>query len=256
MKRAVFFTGRKGGTGKTKIARLLAEIHRSRKTGPVLVDADCGVGQFLKHLGMRDTDGRLLNPQPSPIEGGVVAIDWHADTESRAALAEVLAYGRPTIVDLPGGSLDDFRMLDRNAGYLDVVRDMGIAATFVSPVTPWVETWADALAIRDWAPSVAHVLAVNHDFGTDDDFVDWVTSETRSKLLASGSREIGLPLLPSGIAARIAKHRLTFHGAIKSDRLLIMDRGWVQRWLARATAAIDEAGDLLGLDPTTRGEQS
>jgi len=256
MNRAVFVASRKGGIGKTKFARLLAEIHRSRKTGPVLVDADRGVGQLLKHLGARDAEGRLLNPQPTPIEDGVVAIDWHADTESRAMLAEVLAYGRPTIIDLPGGSLDDFRTLDVNAGYLDVAREMGFEATFVSLITPWVETWADALTIRDWAPSAGHLLVVNQDFGTNEDFADWIASKTRANLLAAGSREIILATLPSGIAARIAKYRLTFHGAIKSDRLLIMDRGWVQRWLARATAAIDEAGDLLGIEPTMKGETS
>lgn len=245
-RRIVFVTSGKGGVTKTKFARFLAELHRLRGNDVLLVDADRAVGQFLKHLGARDQQGRILNPQP--LEGGVISLDWHNDVRGRDAIADVLAHGKDLLIDMPGGSLDGLHALDESAGLLDVARDMGFEATFVSMITPWVETWADSRKIRAWFPAAAHLLVVNRDFGSEEeDFADWNESETRKELLTHGSREIVLPYLEPRIAARIAKHRLLFHDAATSEHIRVLDRGRAKKWISVATAAVEPATDILSL---------
>lgn len=251
MKRAIFITSGKGGVTKTKFARLLAEMHRKRGLPTVLVDADKDVGQFVKHLGIRGDNGMLLDPQPPGDQGGVQTIDWHNDLRGRHDVANVLMLGQDVIFDMPGGSLNGLHALDASAGYMEIVAEAGFEPTFVSMITPWNETWTDAIKIRTWFPSAGHVLVVNHDFGTDRSFRRWTNSETRAKLLKSGSREIELPILDSGIAAEISHHRLYFHDAYTCTDLDVIEKGETKRWVAEATAAIDSVGDLLALEPVT-----
>jgi len=241
--RAIFVTSRKGGVSKTKIARLIGEMHREAETGAILVDADMAVGQFAKHLGLRGEDGKLLVPQP--IEG-VFTLDWHNNVKARDEIANYLAYGKDMIVDMPGGSLDGLKALDDEAGLFGIVEASGFEVTFISPVTPWVETWSDAQKVRKSFPSAAHVIVVNHDFGDDDDFKRWTASETRRELLAGGSREIDLPLLKSGVAADIAFHRLRFHNA-PNQKLDVLDRGRAYKWLIAAKSAVSQVADLLAI---------
>jgi hypothetical protein len=242
--RAIFITSGKGGVAKTKCARLIGEQHREAGTGAVLVDADAAVGQFLKHLGVKGPDGKLLNPQPL---SGVQSLDWHNNLKGRDEIANLLAHGKDVLFDMPGGSLDGLRALDDEAGYFDVVAASGYEATFVSMITPWVETWSDATKVRKSFPTAAHLLVVNHDFGDQEDFARWHESKTRAELLAGGSREIELPLLKSGVAAEIAYHRLRFHDAPHSPVLEVLDRGRAAKWLAAAKTALAGATDILGL---------
>ncbi|MHB8704013.1 MAG: hypothetical protein ACYC8W_07755 [Candidatus Tyrphobacter sp.] len=247
MKRAMFITSGKGGVTKTKFARLLAEMHRKRELPTVFVDADHDVGQFLKHLGIRGADGKVLNPQPPPQDGGVQTIDWHNDVRSRHDLANLLMLGQDVIFDMPGGSLNGLHALDTSAGYMEIVAEAGFEPTFVSMISPWQETWTDAIKIRTWFPNAGHLLVVNHDFGTERDFRRWTASETRAKLIKGGSREIELPLLESGIAADISYLRLSFHDAPLCADIDVMDRGLAKKWLLSATTTIESVGDLLAL---------
>jgi hypothetical protein len=245
MRRAIFITSGKGGVGKTKVSRFLGEMHRTQRTDALLIDADSAVGTFARYLGARDAEGNLLNPQP--VEGGVMTIDWHNDVRSRDEIANLLAHKRDVVIDMPGGSLDGLRALDKDAGYFDVVSQSGFEATFVSLITPWNETWQDAKKIRAWFPSADHILVVNGDMGDAEDFAHWEESKTRTDLLASGSREISLPLLRSGIAAEMAWHRVKFFEAPTSEKLSVLDRGRAKKWLDAATAAIEQVADLLAL---------
>lgn len=244
MKRAIFITSGKGGVSKTKFARLIGEMHREASTGAILVDADLSVGQFLKHLGARDQDGKVLNPQPLD---GVQTLDWHNDARGRDGIANLLSHGRELVVDMPGGSLGGLKALDDEAGLFAIVEASGFETTFVSMITPWVETWSDAAKIRSHFQQWSHLLVVNHDFGDDEDFRRWSGSETRKHLLANGSREIELPLLKSGVAAEIAYHRLRFHESGTSPLLEVLDRGRAMKWLAAAKTAVSSVGDVLGL---------
>ena len=255
MKRAIFVPSSRGGVGKSTEVRLIAELHRERGTGAVLVDADQGVGQLLKHVGERDSDtGRLTNPQS--IERGVQAMDWHADVRGRDAIASYLEYGRDTIFDLPGGSLSTLKMLDAETNFFaEVVPAMGYRSTIVVMVTPYLETWADAKQIATWVTNADLLLVRNEGFGEPDDFRDWNKSETRAEVLASGAREIVLPRLEARIAARISYHRLRFHDAPTNEHIHVMDRGRARTWLTLATQQIRSAGDLLGLDAVEDAKQ-
>lgn len=250
MKRAVFVPSSRGGVGKSTFVRLLAELHRERETSAVLVDADQGVGQLIKHLGERDAKtGRLLTEQS--IERGVQTMDWHADVRGRDAIASHLEHGRGVVFDLPGGSLSTFRALDDETSFFaEVVPSMGYSATIVVMVTPYLETWADAKQVAEWVPSAALLLVRNEGFGERLDFRDWDASETRARLVEGGARGIVLPKLEPRIAARIAHHRLRFHDAPNSEHVAVMDRGRARTWLAAATRTVLEASNVLGLDPS------
>ncbi len=242
--RAIIISSSKGGVTKTKFARLIGELHREAETGAILVDADLSVGQFIKHLGLRDAEGRMVEPQPLD---GVQALDWHNDVRARDAIANYLSHGRDLIVDMPGGSLGGLKALDDEAGLFAIVAAAGFSTTFVSMITPWVETWSDATKVRKNFPAAQHVLVVNHDFGDDEDFEKWNASKTRADLLAGGSREIELPLLKSGVAAEIAYHRLRFHDAGNSPHLKVLDRGRATKWLTAAKGAVAQVADVLAL---------
>lgn len=250
MKRAIFVPSSRGGVGKSTFVRLLAELHRERGTGVVLVDADQGVGQLVKHLGERDASTGRLVPEQS-IERGVQTMDWHADVRGRDAIASYLEHGRDAVFDLPGGSLATFRMLDDETGFFrDVVPGMGYASTVVVMVTPYLETWADAKQVAEWVPNADLLLVRNLGFGEPEDFRDWHASETRAALLAAGAREIVFPRLEARIAARVAYHRIRFHDALTSEHVAVMDRGRARTWLAAATDAVLGTADVLALDAT------
>ena len=248
MKRAVFVPSSRGGVGKSTFVRLLAELHRERESGAVLVDADSAVGQLLKHLGERDAEtGRVLREQS--IERGVQTMDWHADVRGRDAIASWLEHGRYAVFDLPGGSLSTLKMLDAETNFFaEVVPSMGYATTVVVMVTPYLETWADAKQVAEWVTNAEVLLVRNEGFGESQDFRDWDASETRRTLLESGAREIVLPRLEARIAARISYHRLRFHDAPTNANIHVMDRGRAKTWLTAATAAIHDSSDLVGLD--------
>lgn len=247
MKRAIFVTSSKGGVGKSKIIRIVAELHREAESNIIMVDADKSVGHLLKHLGSKDSDGKLIDPQP--LDSGVIAIDWHNDERGREQIGELLEHGRSILVDLPGGSLSAFERMDRESGYLGMLARAGYNVTFLSPIIPWRESWADANQIRSLSPSADHLLIINEDFGETVDFRRWSESNTRANLLSAGSREIVLPKLPSGIASEISYHRLTFHGARTSPHLGVMERGRTQVWLGLAVKALSAEGEALGLPP-------
>jgi hypothetical protein len=103
--------------------------------------------------------------------------------------------------------------------------------------------------VHAWLPDANILAVVNEGFGDYEDFADWRSSKTRAALLAGRGREIVFPRLEPRIAARIAWHRLRFFDAPMSERLGVLDRGRVHQWLRRATAAIHEVGDCLGLAP-------
>jgi len=247
--RAIFVPSSKGGVGKTTFARLLAEMLRESHSGAVLVDADQGVGQLLKHLGERDTKGKLVPTQS--IEHGVQVMDWHADVRGRDRLAEMVGHGKDVLIDMPGGSLGTFKALDNETGFFTrVLQAMGVSATICVLVTPYVETWADAKSVREWVPTADLLLVRNESFGEPLDFRDWDASETRADLKRSGAAEIVLPRLEPRIAARVAQHRLRFHDAPTSDKVHVMDQGRAYTWLQKAHAALSEASAILALEPT------
>ncbi len=251
MSRAIFVPSSKGGVGKTTFARLLAEMLRESNSGAVLVDADQGVGQLLKHLGERDTNGKLVPTQS--IEHGVQVMDWHADVRGRDRLAEVVGYGKDVLIDMPGGSLGTFKVLDGETGFFTrVLPALGVAATICVLVTPYVETWADAMFVRRWVPSADLLLVRNEAFGEPLDFRDWDASETRAELRRSGAMEIVLPRLEPRIAARVAQHRLRFSDAPTSDKVHVMDQGRAYTWLLKAKDALSEVCVILALETVAK----
>jgi hypothetical protein len=246
-RRLILVPSNKGGIGKTTVAKVIGEQHRRKNTGCIIVDADAGVGGLLRHLGDRDAEGEILPAQS--IESGVLAIDWHQDVRSRDAIADVLAHGRDVLIDLPGGSLGTLKALADETDLFEVVRSAGFEPTIVCCVTPYRETWGDVRDVQAWLPNADIVAVVNEGFGDHEDFTEWRSSKTRVALLAGRGREIIFPRLEPRIAARIAWHRLRFCDAPTSELLAVLDRGRVHHWLRRATAAIREVGDCLGLQP-------
>ena len=252
MSRAVFVSSSRGGVGKSTFVRLLAEMHRQRETGAVLVDADQGVGQLIKHLGERDANtGRLLAAQS--VERGVQTMDWHADVRGRDAIASYLEHRKVAIFDMPGGSLATFRALDAETRFFaEIVPAMGYASTIVVLVTPYKETWADASLVAEGIPNADVLLVRNGGFGDARDFAKWDQSDTRATLLKGGAREMEFPGLAPGIAADVAFYRLRFLDAPHSEHVAIMDRGRARTWLEAATNVVLEASDVLGLDVTAK----
>lgn len=243
MNKAIIVMSAKGGVGKTTFSRFVGELHRRAKTGALLVDGDPTVGQFLKSLGTRGEDGFLLEPQPRE---GVATFAFHGDERDRERIADVLADEADTviIIDLPASSLQYIERLEAETGFLGTLASK---LTIVTMITPDEEARRDLADAMTLVPGATHVAVLNRFFGDEDDWDDWTSSPTRTRLIDAKGIEISLPRLKPRIADRLKKHHIGFFDGANSAELNVLDRGRMQRWAVQATEEIGPAFEALGL---------
>ncbi len=257
MKRWVLVTSGKGGVGKSLVARLLAEAKRAMAPATWLLDGDGEVGQLAQYLGTRDEHGRLERGQRGDSGVDTFALhDWRDDSGMRDVIdglvAPLRAAQADVLVDLPAASLSILAALERETRLATEAARLGFRPTLVVPISPLVASRlsiADALELG----SGYDVVAVRSEFwGNDGDYRRWLTSKLRAQLLERGGREVVIPRLRGWIIVDLDERHLPFAAATRPGVLDYPDDEMLSRWLTTARAALDAAGDFLGLPTPIR----
>jgi hypothetical protein len=103
---------------------------------------------------------------------------------------------------------------------------------------------ADAL---DLGPGY-DIVAVRSEFwGNDGDYRRWLSSKLRETLFERGGCEVVLPRLRGWIVVDLDERDLPFGAATRPGVLDYPDDEMLTRWLALTHAALESAGELLGL---------
>jgi len=129
---------------------------------------------------------------------------------------------------------------------------LGFRPTLVVPISPLVASRlsiADALELG----SGYDIVAVRSEFwGNDGDYRRWLRSKLRAQLFERGGREVVIPRLRGWIIVDLDEDHLPFAAAIRPGVLDYPDDEMLSRWLTTARAALNIAGDLLGLPTPIR----
>ena len=248
MKRAIFSTSTKGGVGKTLFSRGLLDRHRRGGIRCAAYDCDADVGQLAQYYGSRDKKGSLTIEQ-DPL-AGVGMIDIQDPIEIIDAIdlgADVLLY------DLPGGHMPDLgSLVGGNQGYKGLVstfKEADYAVTIAIVITPYKKA---ILAVQDaldaFGDTVDYVVVENAFYGTPEDYLLWIESATRQRLIDAGGQVIRMPALQAGTLVLLDEHNLSFREGRDSIRLL--KRGHCSRihsFMHGLDEEINQVALLLGL---------
>jgi hypothetical protein len=270
-KRVIMSLGDKGGTYKSPIVRLVAEMHIGLKTPKLcLVDGDGTVGSLYKFHG-RDED--------RPNGFGVEAFSLHGDMDDRDRLVnELLMRDHDLVlVDMPAASLSRMRESSARYDFVAALQSCGYRLTVLSPITPYEDPifdLRDAIEIFDpesfaafdaWSESnkdtvarpprnrakvrVDYVAVVNLGAMKRSSFEIWDDPKCFGRQLLEfvGGVEIEIPRMEQqNIPAKLDKHRLAFRAGETSQHLMVTYRSQLQTWNNAAEAALRSAGDRLG----------
>jgi hypothetical protein len=280
-KRAIMSLGDKGGSSKSFLVRKLGEMHlRANTPGLMLVDGDQTVGALFRFYAERD---ELDNPRSKQGARGVQMFGLHGKVDARDSFVnDLLRRGADLVItDLPATSLTKLREISEEYDFAQAVTDAGYRLTIVAPITPYDDTILDlqeAIALIDPEAFAAfekvfdaknadatagataaraklktradYVAVVNLGMAEDrHDFELWDAPDsfTRQLLAFVGGVEVEFPKLRPRIAAKLAKHRLSFAAGEAAEAISITDRSRLQKWNESAEVALRKAGDLLSL---------
>lgn len=245
--RVILFLKDKGGTGASFIARYVAEGHRQRNSGALIVDADGTVGSLFQHLAKRERDG---SPSLHQERDGVITFSLHGSETDRDQIATLLDTGStPIVMDLPATSLTMLKKIESDIGWLGMVRERGYRLTVVAPITPYKATLYDLQdAIALVGDNADYVAVLNLGLAEDrSDFLLWDASEARAALRAVKGIEIEFPRLKPRIAAILDQSDLTFAGGLAAASLSTADKARLAKWLKDAETSVRSASSVLGL---------
>jgi hypothetical protein len=239
----------KGGTGASFILRRLCELHRLRSSSALLVDGDGTVGSLYQYLAAVDGEGKLASDQ----ENGVRTFALHGEETDRDEIATILDSQRETIImDLPATALTMLKKIDKDIGWLGMVRDRGYRMTVITAITPYKSSMydlQDAIELLSEQKVLADYLAVLNIGQAEDlsDFEEWNESEALRMLESVRGRAITFPRLKPRIAAKLDKYNMLFEPGLTSEHISIADKARLQKWLSETRDAFASVGALVGL---------
>ncbi|MBB2984574.1 MAG: cobalamin biosynthesis protein CobQ [Paraburkholderia tropica] len=252
MKRFVMVCGDKGGTGKSLMARGIADRLRRERRDALLLDCDGEIGNLFQFHAKTTSDGE---PVPDQIAEGVVPFRFTGPERERDQLLAAVDPGRPLILaDMPAASLTQLQQFDAETGFFQELEQHGYRATLVNVLSPFsasTRTVAEMIGLT--GKQADYVVAVNQWFGDREDFFMWygsaysAPSPGRAMLSGHGGVEIVLPRLQAGVLVAIDELMLTFSAAREDTRLTTPQRSRLHRWMQALDVQLDAAADYLGL---------
>jgi hypothetical protein len=266
-KRLIVTIGNFGGSSKSPVLRILAQMHLAdvkRRKKMLLLDGDSTTGSLYRFHG---GEGKPA-----------IAFELKGRLDERDRLVnDFLQRGSELVlVDLPAGSLSVFYQISKECDFVDAVTAAGYRLTVVAPIFPDEEVILDLQeTIRLFDPSISepfldadeahreppaapaprvdYVAMVNLNAPACEDRSDFEVWDapaprgvTRRLLEYVGGVQIEVPRLRGRIQEVIGRNRLTFRGAETSEHLNIMDRGRVHRWNNTVEATMRGVGERLG----------
>lgn len=252
MKRFVMVCGDKGGTGKSLMARALADRIRREQRDALMIDGDGEIGNLFQFYARLDEQGKLV---PDQIQNGVVPIRFTGPERERDQLLAAVDLGRPLIVaDMPAASLTQLKQFDSDTGFFAELTRNGYRPTLVNVLSPFSASTRTVREMIELAGKQAdYVVAVNQWFGDREDFFLWYghadspPSSGYTMLPDYGGIEIAFPRLQAGVLVAIDELLLTFSDARKDTRLTTPQRSRLHRWMQAVDAELGEATGYLGL---------
>jgi hypothetical protein len=266
-KRIVMCVGNFGGSSKSPLMRILAQMHLAdakRRKKMLLLDGDSTTGSLYRFHG---GEGKPA-----------IAFELKGRLDERDRLVnDFLQRGSELVlVDLPAGSLSVFEQISKECDFVDAVTAAGYRLTVLAPIFPDEEVILDLQeTIRLFDPAIAepfldadeahkeppaapaprvdYVAVVNLNAPACEDRSDFEVWDapaprgvTRRLLEYAGGVQVEVPRLRGRIQEIIGRNRLTFAEAVSSPHLSIMDRGRLHRWNATVDATFRGVGDRLG----------
>lgn len=256
MKHFVMTISDKGGSGKSVVARLLADFYAANDAQPTLVDGDGEVGQLLKFYGRREDSGKLSGVQKPG--DGVLAFALHGGKTDREKIATVLDHGSELVLcDFPAAGLTVLEQTQDAFGFLDDIKAEGYRPVFVNPITPFAASMRTVKRMTQLGgPDCEYIVFRNEQFTEgDEDWIVWNGSEDGSIKASAGRKviedvggvELDLPRLRSGAMALIDEFSLTFEAACGDQRMPRYHRKYVQLWRKACHERLDTIKARLGL---------
>jgi hypothetical protein len=252
MKRFVMVCGDKGGTGKSLMARALADRIRREQRDALMIDGDGEIGNLFQFYAKLDGHGEPVSGQ---VAEGVVPIRFTGPERERDQLLAAVDPGRPLILaDMPAASLTQLKQFDDDTGFFAELARAGYRPTLVNVLSPFSASTRTVREMIGLAGKRAdYVVAINQWFGDREDFFLWYghgdspPSTGYTMLSGYGGIEIAFPKLQAGVLVAIDELLLTFSDAREDTRLTTPQRSRLHRWMQAVDAALDEAADYLGL---------
>jgi hypothetical protein len=252
MKLFVMVCGDKGGTGKSLMARALADRIRREQRDVLMIDGDGEIGNLFQFYAKLDEQGE---PASDQIQNGVVPIRFTGPERERDQLLAAVDLSCPLIVaDMPAASLTHLKQFDSDTGFFTELARSGYRPTLVNVLSPFSASTRTVGEMIELAGKQAdYVVAVNQWFGDREDFFMWygnannAPSPGKAMLLEFGGIEIALPKLQAGVLVAIDDLMLTFSDAREDTRLTTPQRSRLHRWMQAVDAELDEVAEYLGL---------
>lgn len=237
LRRVIFVTGDKGGTGKTTFSRGLLDVLIARGVKWAAYDGDCRNPQLHRHY---QSVGQGVTRLDITAQGGAdVLLD---DMEQGSA--EVM------IVDLPAGAGAALESFENETGFFSACEELGYAVTFVSVLSRVRDSVNALRLLMQFSDGRAdHVAVKNLHCGDPDKFRRFDGSKARETLLDRGGVLVTMPDLFDDTYDLVDEHSLDFRVAAGSESPLKRShRSRVFQWLKGMEAEIEKAGSLLGLN--------
>ncbi len=254
MKRFVMVLTDKGGTGKSIMARAIADRYARDGIKALLVDGDGEVGQLYQHYCKLDSNG---HPTTQKAGDGVMTLRMTGEEKERDRLLAMLDYELPVVlVDMPAASITALEKFDAEVGFFDELQRSGYRPTLVNVLSPFQSSTRTVQRMIELADKGAdYVAVVNRWFGDDEDFYMWfgdgngnLPSRGRAMLPDFGGSEIELPKLQSGVMVAIDDKMLRFaDAAADSSPLSRPQRSRLIRWMKDTDTQLDKVADRIGL---------
>lgn len=242
VKRVVFGTGDKGGTGKSTWIRGLLDVYRYRGINCLAYDCDKRNSQLHRHY-------HRLDP-------GVKQADIFTRGGADSLLIDLDAQ-KPDVVlvDLPAQSGEFFERFEADLGLFKAIETLGYRATMVSVISRVKDSIGALKLLMDYCGSqVDYVVVKNLFYGDERFFNRYDSSKTRTAFLEQGGIEMLMPDLYWMAYDLVDDHNLTFREATKAGDLIhVVNRSRIFQWLSKLEEEMAKASPLLGLEPVKVG---
>lgn len=240
-RRLLITTGSKGGTGKSFMARYVADKFQSANVPLTLVDADPDVQQLQQYY-----------PEAKTVEPADVA----------AFLSILEDADAPTVLmDMPGRGLSDLHAANEEASIFEWLAERRILTTMINVITPYRASTSSVGMMLDVIgdADVTKVVALNEKFGpNDNDWVLWYGSDaldvseskSRQRLIAAGGREIKIPDVRTSVAVMLDLHSEAFSTALSPNGISLKAahmKQYLRTWLREMDKAFQPIERHLGL---------
>ncbi|HEX5274991.1 MAG TPA: hypothetical protein VFW34_06930 [Candidatus Rubrimentiphilum sp.] len=240
-KRLIIVTGSKGGTGKSLVARYLADRYEREGVEMTRVDADADVAQL--HQYYDDT------------------IDLHPDNIADILSIVESARSQVVLLDMPGRGLNDLAIANREASIFEWLEREGVKITMLNVLSPFRASTASVRQMLDAISdtSVKPIALLNRRFGpSDEHWALWTgnarlaidESPTRTRLREQGGQEVFIPEIRALVPILLDLTTETFQSALHSSTPQFKTaalKQYLRTWLRNMDAALRPIEKELGL---------